>query len=686
MLIRFFSALMTFPRSGRIAWKLRSRASTAEPPAEFPSTRKSSATSGSEIWQSASLPGSEFDSSALLRRVSSRALRAAWRARDAETALVMIWRASVGFSSRNSRELLVHGRLDERLDRRVPELRLRLALELRVPELHRDDGGQALAHVLALEVVLLLLQEALLAGVAVEGAGERGLEAREVRPALGGVDVVREREDRLDVRAVPLHRDLDLAVVCLALEVHDVLVHGVLRVVHVRHEVADPALVVELLGLAAGALVPQHDPQAAREERRLAQALRQRRRGELRLVEDLRVGQERDRRPRLVLARDAGRLHVARRLAAGELLPVQLAVAAHLGHEPLRERVHDRDANAVQAARDLVALAAELPACVELREHDRQRGEPLVRDHVHRDARAGIANRHRVVRMDGDVDEVVPARESLVDGVVDRLVDEMVEASRARRADVHPGSETDGLEALEDGDVFCGVGWLRPSKKPCKSPYCGADEVYQKPRPYSGREWVENCRGDSKTAALRGRSGERARGSRARRGTRARGAPDPRSPRRRTLPPQQPVRCRRERPARPRRRACRGAGLGHRPRPEAQLPGSRRAESPGARRSAISRRHAGRARTPRWRTRSPRAASRRCSVEAARRYARPPPPRLAGQADVISASARAAPSPLRESSRSTALPIRSITQPGRRRRTRSATGTAPSAGLPLPSP
>jgi hypothetical protein len=37
--MRFFSELMTLPRSGRIAWKCRSRASTADPPAEFPSTR-----------------------------------------------------------------------------------------------------------------------------------------------------------------------------------------------------------------------------------------------------------------------------------------------------------------------------------------------------------------------------------------------------------------------------------------------------------------------------------------------------------------------------------------------------------------------------------------------------------------------------------------------------------------------
>ena len=35
LLIRFFSALMTLPRSGRIAWNVRSRAATAEPPAEL---------------------------------------------------------------------------------------------------------------------------------------------------------------------------------------------------------------------------------------------------------------------------------------------------------------------------------------------------------------------------------------------------------------------------------------------------------------------------------------------------------------------------------------------------------------------------------------------------------------------------------------------------------------------------
>ena len=100
--MRLFSTLRIFPRSGRIAWVLRSRALTAEPPAESPSTTNSSASDGSLTEQSASLPGSVEFSSADLRRVRSRALRAAERAWAAWTALRIAARASCGFSSRNS--------------------------------------------------------------------------------------------------------------------------------------------------------------------------------------------------------------------------------------------------------------------------------------------------------------------------------------------------------------------------------------------------------------------------------------------------------------------------------------------------------------------------------------------------------------------------------------------------------
>ena len=118
-------------------------------------------------------------------------------------------------------EPTVHGRLHEALDRRVAELGLRLPLELRVGELDRDDRGQALADVIALEVVLLLLQQPLLARIGVQRAGQGRAEAAEVRAALVGVDVVGEREQVLLERAVPLERHLDLADVVVVDQVDD---------------------------------------------------------------------------------------------------------------------------------------------------------------------------------------------------------------------------------------------------------------------------------------------------------------------------------------------------------------------------------------------------------------------------------------------------------------------------------
>ena len=204
-------------------------------------------------------------------------------------------------------------------------------------------------------------------------------------------------------------------------------------------------------------------------------------------------------------------LEVGLRDAARELLAIDLPVAPDLGHEPLAERVDDRDADAVETAGDLVAVAAELPAGVQLRQDDGERGLPLVLHHVDRDAAAGVGDGDRVVRVDGDLDDLVVAGHGLVDGVVDELVDEVVKPSRAGRADVHAGSQTDGLEAFEDRDVLSGIGGVchKPPerKNACKTGVLRASVKYIRHR---GRDAPP-------------------RGSRRRLSARPRGGPDPRS-------------------------------------------------------------------------------------------------------------------------------------------------------------
>ncbi len=94
------STFRILPRIGRIAWVSRERPCFAVPPAESPSTMKSSALDGSRSWQSASFPGRLWSESAPLRRARSRALRAAARARAASSTFATIGLAAPGFSSR----------------------------------------------------------------------------------------------------------------------------------------------------------------------------------------------------------------------------------------------------------------------------------------------------------------------------------------------------------------------------------------------------------------------------------------------------------------------------------------------------------------------------------------------------------------------------------------------------------
>ena len=109
----------------------------------------------------------------------------------------------------------------------------------------------------------------------------------------------------------------------------------------------------------------------------------------------------------------------------------------------------------MEAAGHLVAAAlAELAAGVQDGEHDLGCRPLLLLHRVDGDAAPVVGDGDRVVRVDHDLDLVGLAGERLVDSVVDNLVDQVVEAAGAGRADVHARPLADGLETLEDGDVL----------------------------------------------------------------------------------------------------------------------------------------------------------------------------------------------------------------------------------------
>src|SRR5581483_12017885 len=354
----------------------------------------------------------------------------------------------------------------------VAELRLRLALELRVAEIDRDDGAQALPDVFSGEGVVLLLEEALLPGVLVHDVGEGLAEALLVHAALGRGDVVGEAVEPLVIAGVPLHGHFDLGAVLRVVEVDDPLVERLLGGVEVLDEVLDAAgVLVGHLERRVAPLVAEDDLEALGEERHLPQPLEERLGPELGLLEDRRVGPEGHRRTLLAGAGDALERPFGP-AAVDEGLDEPPAVAVDLELEAGGEGVDDRHADAVQAARDLVALAAELAAGMEGREHDLGRRDPRVLGVlVDGNAPAVVDHPAAAVLQEGDLDPVGMAGHGLIDGVVDDLVDQVVEARGTGRSDVHPGAFPDRFQALEDRDV---LGVVRHARTFRSKAGCGA--------------------------------------------------------------------------------------------------------------------------------------------------------------------------------------------------------------------
>src|SRR4029077_11732005 len=79
------------------------------------------------------------------------------------------------------------------------------------------------------------------------------------------------------------------------------------------------------------------------------------------------------------------------------------------------------------------------------------------------DAAAVVGHAHRAVGEDRDVDAGALPRHRLVDGVVEQLPDEVVQARGPGGSDVHPGPFTDRFEALQDLDA---LGVVRHSMAP----------------------------------------------------------------------------------------------------------------------------------------------------------------------------------------------------------------------------
>ena len=189
------STLRILPRSGRIAWKLRSRPCLAEPPALSPSTMNSSDLAGSRSWQSASLPG-RLASRAPPCAGSARAPCAPPRARvAASTTLPTITLRLGRVLLEPARQSLADHARDDRRDLGArPACPWSASENLGSGILTERTQVRPSRMSSPVSATLSRFSDAAALGVGVDRARQRGAEARQVGAAVALRDVVGEAQ------------------------------------------------------------------------------------------------------------------------------------------------------------------------------------------------------------------------------------------------------------------------------------------------------------------------------------------------------------------------------------------------------------------------------------------------------------------------------------------------------------
>ena len=147
------------------------------------------------------------------------------------------------------------------------------------------------------------------------------------------------------------------------------------------------------------------------------------------------------------------------RVAVGEFDVVFEPVAPDRQLQHGRQRVDHRDADAVQAAGHLVGVLVEFPAGVQLGHDDLGRRDLLLLVDAGRHAATVVGDGAGAVGVQRHRDQLGVAGERLVDGVVDDLVNHVMQARAVVGvADIHARAFAHGVETAQNLDRIGVIG------------------------------------------------------------------------------------------------------------------------------------------------------------------------------------------------------------------------------------
>ena len=326
----------------------------------------------------------------------------------------------------------------------VTQLGLGLTLELGLGNLYRNNGSQALAEVVTIDIELQLCQHTRLIGILLQSTGQCAAEAGQMGTTLDGVDIVYIRMYILRERVVVLHCNLYGHAIALGVDIDHRLdqrltaccveiLNKLLQTV-VREE----GFATEFAILVLLAAVGEDQLNALVQVSQLAQTCCQNIVLILGRNEDVAIGLEgHDCTRRIDLTHN---LHRRSGSTLAVRLTIDLTIAMYLSDQFHRKGIHARYTYTVQTTRYFITVLIEFTAGVQHRQHDFESRLALLLVHIGGDTSTVILYGDRVVLVDGYLDVGAITRQSLVDRVIDNLINQVVQTLFAHITNIHCGS------------------------------------------------------------------------------------------------------------------------------------------------------------------------------------------------------------------------------------------------------
>ena len=150
-------------------------------------------------------------------------------------------------------------------------------------------------------------------------------------------------------------------------------------------------------------------------------------------------------------------LYIVQGTPFGVFLYKMLAFSEHIHFQMIRKCVDTRNPHTVQTARHLVSALVELTTGMQYGHNHFQSAFLFFGVHIGRDTATVVAHRNGIVFVYGYLHMGAISSQSLIDGVIDHFIYQMVKTTHVYVAYIHGRALTHGLQAFQYLNILGGV-------------------------------------------------------------------------------------------------------------------------------------------------------------------------------------------------------------------------------------